>query len=202
MKLILFTQPNYFIEENQIVNVLFDEGLDILHLYKPDTTPIYAERFLTLIPEKYHKRIIVHDHFYLKDEYRLKGIHLSDRNPFIPEKYSGTVTATSRTLEGVVADKKNCDYVFLSNVFDSISVPELKSLHTAESLREATRKGIIDKHVMAMGGISADNILRIKDFGFGGAAIRGAIWQLFDPSADSNYRQLLDYFRKLRKLAD
>ena len=85
MKLILITAPEYFIEEDQIITALFEEGLDILHLRKPDTAPMFAERLLTLIPEQYHKRIVVHGHFYLKDEYRLKGIHLNHRNPDIPE---------------------------------------------------------------------------------------------------------------------
>lgn len=51
MKLILITTPTYFVEEDKIIATLFDEGLDILHLRKPDTAPVYAERLLTLIPE-------------------------------------------------------------------------------------------------------------------------------------------------------
>ena len=94
MKLILITTPTYFVEEDKIITTLFDEGLDILHLRKPDTAPVYAERLLTLIPEKYHKRIVVHDHFYLKEEYKLKGIHLSHRNPLIPDNYTGHVSAS------------------------------------------------------------------------------------------------------------
>lgn len=66
MKLIVITTPNYFVEEDKIITTLFEEGLDILHLRKPDMPAIYAERLLTLIPEKYHRRIVTHDHFYLK----------------------------------------------------------------------------------------------------------------------------------------
>ena len=94
MKLILITTPHYFVEEDQIITNLFDEGLDVLHLRKPDTASVYAERLLTLIPEKYRKRIVMHDHFYLKNEYKLKGIHLSSRNPIVPDKYVGHVSAS------------------------------------------------------------------------------------------------------------
>lgn len=66
MKLILMTTPFFFVEEHQILNALFDEGLEILHLRKPDTEPVYSERLLTLISESYRKRIVVHDHFILK----------------------------------------------------------------------------------------------------------------------------------------
>lgn len=202
MKLILITTPQYFVEEDQIITNLFDEGLDVLHLRKPDTASAYAERLLTLIPEKYRKRIVVHDHFYLKNEYKLKGIHLSHRNPIIPDNYTGHISASCHTLEEVEADKKNCDYVFLSPIFDSISKQGYHSAFTAETIREAARKGIIDKKVIALGGVDEDNILRVKDFGFGGAAIMGAIWNKFDPATDTNYQGLIDSFRRIRNLAD
>ena len=202
MKLILITTPHYFVEEDQIITNLFDEGLDVLHLRKPDTPAVYAERLLTLIPEKYRKRIVVHDHFYLKNEYKLKGIHLSSRNPIVPDNYSGHISASCHTLEEVEADKKNCDYVFLSPIFDSISKPGYCSAFTPEIIREASRKGIIDKKVMALGGVDDSNILRVKDFGFGGAAVMGCLWNKFNPSTYNNYQALIAYFRKLRDLAD
>src|SRR5574344_480339 len=58
MKLILVTTPNYFIEEDKILTALFEEGLDILHMCKPSSVPMFAERLLTLIPSQYHKRIV------------------------------------------------------------------------------------------------------------------------------------------------
>ena len=106
MKLILITPPTYFVEENKIITDLFDEGLDILHLRKPDTIPMYAERLLSLIPEQYHKRIVVHDHFYLKEEFKLKGIHLSQRNPTIPPHYKGHISRSCHSLEEVKKYKK------------------------------------------------------------------------------------------------
>ena len=137
MKLILITTPEYFVEENQILNALFEEGLDTLHLRKPGTEAVYAERLLTLIPEKYHKKIVIHDHFYLCNEYKLKGIHLNSRNPIAPDNYSGHISASCHTLEEVQEDKKTCDYVFLSPIFDSISKEGYSSNFTPEAIREA-----------------------------------------------------------------
>lgn len=51
MKLIVVTPPTFFVEEDQIITALFEEGLDILHLRKPETPAMYSERLLTLIPE-------------------------------------------------------------------------------------------------------------------------------------------------------
>ena len=66
MKLILLTPPDFFVEEDKILTALFEEGLDLLHLRKPDTEPVYSERLLTLLPESHHNQIVVHDHFYLR----------------------------------------------------------------------------------------------------------------------------------------
>ena len=116
MKLILMTPPSYFVEEDKIITALFEEGLDILHLRKPNTAPLYAERLLTLIPEQYHKRIVVHGHFYLKEEYKLKGIHLSKRNPIAPENYKGHLSRSCHTLEEIKEHKKGHDYSQLPSI--------------------------------------------------------------------------------------
>ena len=42
MKLILITSPTYFVEEDKIITTLFDEGLEIMHLRKPNSAPMYA----------------------------------------------------------------------------------------------------------------------------------------------------------------
>lgn len=78
MKLIVMTKPTFFVEEDKILANLFEEGLENLHLYKPGAAPMFSERLLTLLGDDYHSKIIVHGHFYLKEEYRLKGIHIDD----------------------------------------------------------------------------------------------------------------------------
>ena len=202
MKLILISSPTYFVEEDKIITTLFEEGLDILHLRKPDTAPIYAERLLTLIPEQYHKRIVVHGHFYLKEEFKLKGIHLNHRNPNLPNNYKGHVSRSCHSLEEIKEHKRDCDYMFLSPVFDSISKQNYHANYTPEEIRQAHKDGIIDKKVIALGGIDVDNIREVKGYGFGGAAIMGALWSRFDTCLDKDFDQVIEHFKKLKKLID
>lgn len=202
MKLILITSPTYFVEEDKIITSLFEEGLDTLHLRKPDTAPMYAERLLTLIPEQYHKRIVVHGHFYLKEEFRLKGIHLNQRNPNAPDHYKGHISCSCHSLEEVKECKRNYDYVFMSPVFDSISKKDYNAQYTPEEIRKAHKQGIIDKKVIALGGIDVHNIKEVKNYGFGGAAIMGALWQKFDTCTDRDYSLIIEHFKKLKKLVD
>lgn len=202
MKLIVVTAPTFFVEEDQIITALFDEGLDILHLRKPDTPPQYAERLLTLIPDKYHRRIVTHEHFYLKEEYNLMGIHLNSRNLEEPENYSGHISCTCHTLEEVADRKSIYNYVFMSPIFNCITHTEISAQYTAEQLRQGYHDRIIDSKVMALGGITYDNILEVKDFGFGGAVIMGDLWNKFNVCTDRDYLKLIHHFIQLKTLVD
>lgn len=153
MKLIVVTTPTFFIEEDKIITALFEEGLDILHLRKPETPAMYSERLLTLIPERYHNRIVTHEHFYLKEEFNLMGIHLNSRNPKEPHDYAGHVSCSCHSVEEVKNKKHFYDYVFMSPIYDSISKVNYYSTYTAEELRQAQKDKIIDCKVMALGGI-------------------------------------------------
>lgn len=202
MKLIVITTPTFFIEEDQIITALFKEGLDYLHLRKPNTEPIYSERLLSLIPEQYHKRIVVHDHFYLKDEFNLMGIHLNHRNPGIPDKYKGHISCSCHSIEEVKRRKGICSYVFMSPVFDSISKSNYNSAYTKEEIASASKSGIIDRKVIALGGINKENLHQIKEFGFGGAALLGDIWNKFDTFGSVRYKHIIEHFRELKKIAE
>ena len=202
MKLILLTPPDFFVEEDKILNTLFEEGLDILHLRKPDSEPVYSERLLTLLPEKHHQQIVVHDHFYLKEEFNLKGIHLNNRNPNIPKNYKGHISCSCHDVEQLKEAKKGSDYVFLSPIFESISKTEPYDTIAQESLQYAAKNKFIDKKVMALGGVNIENMEMLKDLGFGGAVILGDLWNRFDIHSNKDYKELINHFRKLRKAED
>ncbi len=202
MKLIVVTAPTFFVEEDKIITTLFEEGLDILHLRKPETPAMYSERLLTLIPEKYHKRIITHEHFYLQEEFKLMGIHLNARNPKEPHDYSGHISCTCHSLEEVRNKKHFYDYLFLSPIYDCITKTGVTSGFTAEELRQAGKSKIIDNKVMALGGITSDNILEAKDYGFGGAVVMGDLWNKFNARTDRDYLEIIRHFKKLKEMAD
>lgn len=202
MKLIVVTAPTFFVEEDKIITALFEEGLDILHLRKPETPAMYSERLLTLIPQKYHKRIITHEHFYLQEEFSLMGIHLNTRNPKEPHDYSGHISCPCHSLDEVRNKKHFYDYLFLSPIYNCITKTGVTSGFTAEELRQAEKSKIIDSKVMALGGITSDNILEIKDYGFGGAVIMGDLWNKFNACTDRDYLEVIRHFKKLKEMAD
>ncbi len=199
MKLTVLTSSDFFVEEDKILTTLFEEGLDTLHLRKPGSEPVFCERLLSLIPQQYLCRIVVRDHFYLKDEFSLMGIHLSRRHPDAPGNYSGQVTRTCYSLHELELHRDDSPCVFLSNVFDGVSDPEVKSAYTPGVLSAARRSGLIGCNVVAEGGVTLDNIERLRGLGFGGAAVCGDLWGRFDIHSHRDFKDLIRHFRLLRK---
>ena len=199
MKLVIMTKSTFFVEEDKILASLFDEGMDSLHLYKPDSSPMYSERLLTLLPEDYYRKITVHDHFYLKSEYNLGGIHIDRPEEVVPKGYKGQVSRTCTDIELLKPMKKECNYVFLKNIFDCIEFPEEKSSFSLTQIEEVAKRGLIDKKVYALGGMSLENVRMAKDLGFGGIVVCGDLWSRFDIHNQIDFKELIAHFQKLRK---
>ncbi len=201
MKIAVMTQPTFFVEEDKILTSLFDEGLDNLHLYKPGASPMYSERLLTLLPNDCYNRITVHDNFYLKEEYGLHGIHIDDATANPPAGYKGHISRTCNKLDLLKETKKHSDYVFLKYIFDSQTEPDCKASFTMADLQEAADRGLIDKHVYALGGMNINNISIAKELGFGGIVFSGDLWNRFNIHQELDYGALIEHFVKLRKAA-
>ena len=202
MKLVIMTKTTFFVEEDKILATLFEEGMDNLHLYKPGSSPMYAERLLTLLPEDCYRRITVHDHYYLKDEYGLRGIHINDPMAERPEGYKGRFSRTCTAIDQLKAAKKKAEYVFLRPIFDGITNPQEKAGFSLDELRSAARQGLIDKHVYALGGVTLENIRQARDMGFGGVVVSGDLWRRFDIHNQLDFKELIGHFQKLLKAVD
>ena len=113
------TRPTFFVEEDKILSNLFEEGLENLHLYKPGASPMFSERLLTLLEDEYHNRISVHGHFYLKEEFHLRGIHIDDAHTEPPVGYKGNLSRTCHAIEELKEAKRHSNYVFLHSIYDS-----------------------------------------------------------------------------------
>ena len=193
------TKPTFFVEEDKILSSLFEEGLDNLHLCKPGAEPVYSERLLTLLHEDYYSKITVHGNFYLKDEYRLRGIHIEDATTPPPAGYKGNISRTCHSTDELREAKKKSGYVFLGNVFDSLTDSKCKATLTQQQLEEAAHNGLIDKKVYAIGGMTLETIRAAHDLGFGGVVICGDLWNRFDIHNELDYKELIGHFERLRK---
>lgn len=191
MKWIVITSPDALPGEVSFIERLFEHGMDLLHLRKPEADEATYAHLLEAIPEQWHRRIVLHDHFQLTERFALHGVHLNRRNPLPPAAWQGSCSASCHSLQEVTAQKPQRDYLFLSPIFNSISKVGYAAAFPEELLQEAACQGIIDHQVIALGGITAAHIPLLHQWHFGGAAFLGDIWgRLHDPTVDSYLQSL------------
>lgn len=175
---IVITQPHFFEGEVERITLMFQSGLQRLHLRKPDSTADEVRALLKGIPAVYHGRIVIHEHFELLNEFLLGGIHLNRRNPQKPAEWTGDVSASCHSLQELAERKKGpFAYLSLSPIFDSISKEGYLSAFTHEKLVKAKSEGVIDERVMALGGVCREKVDEALSYGFGGVMVLGDAWK-------------------------
>lgn len=193
MEWIVITSPGFLQGEADFIDKLFNHGLDRLHLRKPGADIGECRRLLDEVSREWLPRIVVHDNFGLCREYGLGGVHLNGRNPMAPPNHEGSVSRSCHSLEEISRYKGVCDYLTLSPIFNSISKQGYMAAFEPEQLAAARDSGLIDRRVIALGGVTLENIPRVRELGFGGVAILGDVWQrMADGSVD-------EYLASLRK---
>lgn len=177
MRIIVITQPSFVSDEGMFINALFESGVDRVHIRKPGADREEHRQLIEQIDRCWHSRLSLHDCHELAVEYGC-GVHLNGRNPNPPQNDGNlTLSASCHSLDEVEERKQTCDYVFLSPIFDSISKQGYGSAFIRESIRKATQSGIVDRRVMALGGVSLGNLNIVREMGFGGAALLGDVWR-------------------------
>lgn len=185
MKIIVITRPDFFDGETELVNNLFRAGMERLHLRKPKSSEEDLVSWLQNIDSQYYGRIVVHDHFKLISRFPLGGVHLNSRNPEYHKTGSEqdiTISRSCHSIAEVIQYKHECNYLFLSPIYDSISKEGYGAAFSRIDLKQAADEGIIDSKVLALGGVSLEHIPELRSMGFGGAAVLGALWQAKSPT--------------------
>lgn len=191
MKLIVITEPGFIPGEAQKLTQLFEHGLPLLHLRKPEATEEEVEALLRQLPTAYHERIVLHQHFSLTTRYGLRGVHLNHRHPLPPQGYQGQISCSCHSLEEVAHNKSRCHYLFLSPIFSSISKRDYPSAFSPTQLAEARDNGLIDEQVVALGGVTLAHLPQLQEWGFGGIALLGNVWQQPDHLFISHFEQII-----------
>lgn len=190
--LILISPEKDLKNEISILNQLFKAGLECFHLRKPTYGKEDVVAYLQQIDAKFHNRIVLHSFHELVNTFNVRGIHFSEslRVQYIdhPSQYFMELNMFGKSISSSfheIEDIENCyfefDYHFLSPVFNSISKENYhgRNFNVTE----------VDKDIIALGGITTENINQLKDLGYIGAAVLGSIWNAKNP---------VEYFKNLR----
>ncbi|MCF0208899.1 MAG: bifunctional hydroxymethylpyrimidine kinase/phosphomethylpyrimidine kinase [Bacteroidaceae bacterium] len=178
--LIGITQENFFEGEAEAIMRLLDGDVSRVHIRKPSATADEVEALIRGIRPVYYDRLTIHNHLELQPKMKLGGVHLNSLHPLLPEyidRKSTLVSIACHSIKEISERYDEADYLFLSPIFDSISKQGYGAKYSLQELMEAHESGIINKKIVAMGGITPDRIATIKALGFGGAALLGALWE-------------------------
>ena len=184
--IIVIAPENDIPNEIEILNQLFQEGLQYYHFRKPNKN--YEEHcaYLNQIDTQYHNRIVVHYFHELINEFNLKGIHFQEQKRIDhidnPGQYFKGLSMFGKTISSSFhepEDLKNCsfefDYHLLSPVFSSIS----KKGYNGRGFDV----NHIDKTIIGMGGVTTENLPEFDILGFKGVGVLGGIWNNNKPVA-------------------
>ena len=192
-QLVLLTAPTAQPHEPRLLTELLAQpNVGRLHLRKPGWPATQLEALVEALPPQLWERLVLHGHPALVRRYRLGGLHLttagrraaSRRPALLPGQ---TLSTSFHSLAEIRRHRQRYDYVFLSPIFDSISKEGYASAFDLGGLQrflqdQAARPGY-HPPVLALGGIDGQNIALVRQAGFAGAAVLGAVWGSPDPVA-------------------
>ena len=186
---VVMSQPcKYNQKEIKTVIKLFEKGMTQFNLRKPElSSKIYTD-FLDQIPTEYHCKIVTHAHHeILCSKYKIKGIHLNKkmRNQLEYSKKLNEYTRsfqdknyiTSTGFRSICEIQKTSSYfdqIYLSPIFTSISKTNYKGIEINVSKYKSF-------DIIALGGITTNNINQTKSLGYKGIAVLGSIWNKTNP---------------------
>ena len=191
-KIIVLTPENFVAKEIESVCKLFSEGLPLLHIRKPYFSEQDLREYIIKLPSKYYRRIVLHSHYKLVKEFKLKGAHLPEKAraskktiELLKRNEIKIISTSFHSTAQVKRSRRKYEYVFLSPVFDSVSKQGYRSKFILENLIPVLKTN----NIIGMGGVTDKNILSLKETGFTGAATIGYVWE--SKSQVQQYKKLL-----------
>ncbi|MTI33009.1 thiamine phosphate synthase [Xanthovirga aplysinae] len=193
MKLRVISSPDFFEEESQLVNALFDLGLKCFHLRKPEEEKESIVTFLSKIKEEYRQKIIIHGHFQLAYDFNLGGIHLTelhrrslskrecDRLIMEVREMGKKIGSAFHQKEAFQEELPAFDYYLVSPLFESISKVgyKPKEIWEPKSIKPEIRAALV-----GLGGVELSRIPTCKAWGFEEVAVLGTIWHRPDKAIE------------------
>lgn len=189
--MIVITNPIPIANEINTIHSLFENGLELLHIRKPNFSDSEMKQFISEIKLEERRRLVLHSHHHLAAIFGINKIHFSEskrktmqllpgKSPF--EKYKTNDFHLSTSVHSIEDfNDLNCafEYAFLSPVFPSISKENYSSkTNLLEAIKNRTN---FRTKLIALGGIEPKNTEQTLKKGFDNIASLGSIWNQNNP---------------------
>ncbi|MBD3904231.1 thiamine phosphate synthase [Chryseobacterium sp. Ch-15] len=190
--MIIVISPEELVQnETEIINQLFQEGLDLIHIRKPFISQNEMKNFIQKIDSKFHSQVVLHSHHDLAENFNISRFHFReiDRKNGLSQSFTNKTISTSiHDIETFNQLNEEWEYAFISPVFPSISKKGYGE--NSNILNDIKKRDNQNVKLVALGGIDENNIHQVFDNKAEGVALLGAIWE-----SD----KVLNVFRKCRQ---
>ena len=180
--LIVVSYPTVIENEAMLINSLFDEGMELFHLRKPNSTKEEIKDLLAKTKPNCRHKIALHQYHELVDEFKMRRLHftevkrksISEEQLIKLKKMNYSLSTSIHTIKEYQNISLYFDYVFFGPLFNSISKQGY-----ATSIARDFIFPTEDNHpkVIAIGGIEVGNMEQAMKMNFNGIAVLGTIWQ-------------------------
>ena len=168
-----------FREQQRITAWLRSGQADYFHIRKPRFSEQQMRDYLSPFPLDVRARLSLHDFHNLAEELQIGGVHLNSRNPVLAETLKGQrVSASCHSIDEFAQRQSECDYCFLSPIFDSVSKQGYRSAFSPEVLKKAFAEGRLNEKAVALGGVTPEKVAVLEEIGFSSYASVGEMWAL------------------------
>ncbi len=168
--------------EIKIINELFQEGLDLLHVRKPLMGLEGMTCFIQEINSEFHHQLVLHSHYDLVKTFEISRFHFReiDRQNEFHKSFKDKIISTSvHDIDTFNELNQEWEYSFISPVFPSISKKGYGENSTIfDTIKNQNNPAV---KLVALGGINEKNIHQVINIGVDGVALLGAVWDSDQP---------------------
>lgn len=179
--------------ETELINELFQEGLNLLHIRKPFINSEEMADFIQKIDSEFHHQLVLHSHYDLAKDFNISRFHFREidrQNDLYKSFADKTISTSVHDIETFNELNEEWEYAFISPVFPSISKKGYGE--NSNILNDIKKRDNPNVKLMALGGINENNIHEVFNNGVDGVALLGSIWESDEP---------LNVFKKCRQNA-
>lgn len=180
--IIVITPEELVQNETEIINELFQEGLDLLHIRKPFINSEEMAGFIQKINPEFHPQLVLHSHYEWAENFNISRFHFREidrQNNLYASFIDRTISTSVHEIEVFNELNEDWEYAFISPVFPSISKKGYGE--NSNTLNDIKKRRNSDVKLIALGGIDENNIHNVFDKNIDGVALLGAIWESNKP---------------------
>jgi thiamine-phosphate pyrophosphorylase len=185
--MIIISSPTPQVGEIETIHSLFENGLELLHVRKPEFTKLEMEVFVSAIRQEYRNQLSLHSHHQLAEAFGINRIHFTEKKRNETSEYClkdwkerGFKLSTSiHSMSDFEKLSNVFDYAFFGPVFESISKP--KYVSDIDFEKELKQRNNNKTELIALGGITSERIKTALNYGFDDVALLGTIWNSNNP---------------------